>query len=384
MICPKCKSKISNDALFCGECGAKIEKEDNFALQVGNRVEKKENNKKIRNIIIIAGVVAGLILSALAVYFIFFSKDTSIDGIYKLISIQENGDIYTGDRLLKHTNNEVYTIELDEGKAIVNTFQKNEGTYEVDGNKITITVDDYPVSGTIEDDKIILREDENELIFQKTDKDTISAEDIDGEESIKLEKESITLENGNIAYIEANMDCTYVVKDQSICSVDSFGTVKGLKAGTTTVTCIADNKTKATCQITVKEKGIIQQQETYDVDEEVKKIRILYNEIQTKIDSLKKDEQNNIVIYRDNNQIKKIIKKADQQWNYTREYYYDNDQLYFVFIYGNKEEYRYYYKDDVLIRYIDFEKVVYDYGEIPSLKWDNELAQDKKQLKQYF
>ena len=71
---------------------------------------------------------------------------------------------------------------------------------------------------------------------------------------IKLEKTKLTIKVGETEYIEANMDCQYKVKDTSICEVDSFGTVKGLKEGTTTVTCTADNKTQATCQIKV-EKG---------------------------------------------------------------------------------------------------------------------------------
>lgn len=49
------------------------------------------------------------------------------------------------------------------------------------------------------------------------------------------------------------MDCQYTVKDSSICEIDSFGTVKGLKVGKTTVTCKGDNGTTATCKITVEE-----------------------------------------------------------------------------------------------------------------------------------
>ena len=70
---------------------------------------------------------------------------------------------------------------------------------------------------------------------------------------IKLEESSLTLKVGETEYIEANMDCTYKVKDDSICEVDSFGTVKGLKAGKTTVTCKGDNGTTTTCKITVEE-----------------------------------------------------------------------------------------------------------------------------------
>lgn len=75
---------------------------------------------------------------------------------------------------------------------------------------------------------------------------------------IKLKKTKLTIKVGETEYIEANMDCQYKVKDTSICEVDSFGTVKGLKEGTTTVTCTADNKTQATCQITVQKENKIE------------------------------------------------------------------------------------------------------------------------------
>lgn len=250
MKCPNCQNEIPDDALFCGNCGTKIEK------KVESRVEnrKKNNQTKNKKNIIIAGVIAIFIIIALAIYFIFFNKSESVDGIYVLTTIKKDDKTYTESELSKYTQNKMITLELDDGKAMISTNQE-EGTYEIDGSKITITINNYSVNGTIEDNKIILKEDNNELIFEKTDKTNVSIKDNeDEEETIELEKESLTVAVGDIVYIEANIDCTYSVKDKSICSVDSFGTVKGLKAGSTTVTCTADNKTKATCKITVKEK----------------------------------------------------------------------------------------------------------------------------------
>ncbi|MGN1183498.1 MAG: YARHG domain-containing protein [Faecalibacillus sp.] len=90
----------------------------------------------------------------------------------------------------------------------------------------------------------------------KTDlKDVTTETKNEDTKKIKLKEDDIQVIVGEIAYIEADMDCTYQVKDDSICSVDSFGTVKGLKEGSTTVTCIADNKTKVTCKVTVEKGG---------------------------------------------------------------------------------------------------------------------------------
>ena len=51
-------------------------------------------------------------------------------------------------------------------------------------------------------------------------------------------------------------------------------------------------------------------------------------------------------------------------WNYSREYFFKNDKLYFALIYDGTEEHRLYFSDDILIRYIDNNKNTYDYGNI--------------------
>lgn len=97
------------------------------------------------------------------------------------------------------------------------------------------------------------------LLFKDTDEksSTTSKEETtektESDDKIELEADSLTVKVGETEYIVANMDCTYSVKDETICEVDQFGTVKGLKAGKTTVTCKGENGTKATCKITVEE-----------------------------------------------------------------------------------------------------------------------------------
>lgn len=86
-----------------------------------------------------------------------------------------------------------------------------------------------------------------------TNNDTQTSEKTGTKKQIKLKSDSITVKVGEHDYIEANIDCTYTVKDETVCEVDSFGTVTGLKAGKTTVTCKGDNGTKATVEVTVEQ-----------------------------------------------------------------------------------------------------------------------------------
>lgn len=89
---------------------------------------------------------------------------------------------------------------------------------------------------------------------ETTDKKTTSSKK---KSSITLDEDELTVKVGEYDYIEPDMDCTYSVKDNTICEVDQFGTVKGLKVGETTVTCKAENGTTAECKITVEENNTI-------------------------------------------------------------------------------------------------------------------------------
>lgn len=64
------------------------------------------------------------------------------------------------------------------------------------------------------------------------------------------------------------------------------------------------------------------------------------------------------------------IPNGTDNWNYSREYYFHNDQLVFAFIYNNLEEHRLYFKDGHMIRYIDENHQVYDFGALdPFESW---------------
>ena len=59
--------------------------------------------------------------------------------------------------------------------------------------------------------------------------------------------------------------------------------------------------------------------------------------------------------------MQKVIEKGQRDWNYSRDYRYHNDKLVFAFVFDGTEEHRLYFKDDHMIRYIDENKITYDY-----------------------
>lgn len=101
-----------------------------------------------------------------------------------------------------------------------------------------------------------------------------------------------------------------------------------------------------------------------NVEKEVTKIRKLYNTTQNKLDSyMSGSELEGAVYYYEGGYPVKIsIKGGYHNWKYSREYFYHNKKLYFAFVYDGKEEHRLYFKNGRLIRYIDENKIIYDYG----------------------
>ena len=53
----------------------------------------------------------------------------------------------------------------DEKGRIV--YAVGEGTYTLDGNKITVTIDNSPISGTVDGGKITLSDEDLEMVFEK-------------------------------------------------------------------------------------------------------------------------------------------------------------------------------------------------------------------------
>lgn len=76
-----------------------------------------------------------------------------------------------------------------------------------------------------------------------------------------------------------------------------------------------------------------------------------------------------------------VLSKGTDGWNYSREYYFHEGDLYFAFVFNGTEEHRLYFKDGVMIRYIDENKNVYDYGNTSEFyDWESKVLSESKQF----
>ena len=105
------------------------------------------------------------------------SGGSGVVGKYELVSITEDGTTMKGEELeayakLLGVDGSLMSMELtSDGKVIMTSAMmedlSGEGTYKVDGNKITVTVDDAPAEGTIDGNRITLNAEDTEMIFEK-------------------------------------------------------------------------------------------------------------------------------------------------------------------------------------------------------------------------
>ena len=101
-----------------------------------------------------------------------------------------------------------------------------------------------------------------------------------------------------------------------------------------------------------------------NVDEEVTQIRAWFYETQNKLNSYSSEDDGDVLRYYDNGYlIKMVVDKGYHNWDYTREYYFHDGELYFAFMFDGSEEHRLYFKNNQLIRYIDENKNTYNYGD---------------------
>lgn len=183
--------------------------------------------------------------------------------------------------------------------------------------------------------------EEDKYIFMVTHGDVWSERDL-----ISYSNNQLVFQRGNdevgyhqviLTYIDYNtIECTYKTKD-GISTLKAFREVEG---------------------------------DSVDVDKEVKKIRTWYYDTQYGLDKLVYSSYDtNLYCYFDGGYPAKVVAKSGYNgWNATREYYYHDNKLYFIFIYGEMGEYRYYIKDDKVIRSITPDGKVVDIGN--SMKQD--------------
>lgn len=112
---------------------------------------------------------------------------------------------------------------------------------------------------------------------------------------------------------------------------------------------------------------------TVDVETQVQEVRDIYWEIQNNLEALQQEDGGAVVRYLDSDgHIRKIVAPKGAYYDeeisekYNAEYYYEIDQnqyyLRFMFIYGNGEEYRFYFdRNRDCFRYIGADGIVHDY-----------------------
>ncbi len=99
-----------------------------------------------------------------------------------------------------------------------------------------------------------------------------------------------------------------------------------------------------------------------DVEGKVQDIRDLYYKTQNNLDSLFAVQTDDRITqyHNDKSELVRIDVLPDEKSNYTRYYYFDDNKLYFAFIFDGEKEHRFYFQDDMLFRWIDETGTIYD------------------------
>lgn len=105
------------------------------------------------------------------------------------------------------------------------------------------------------------------------------------------------------------------------------------------------------------------------LEDKIQKIRSIYYGIQDKKNSYQQSESEGFTYFVNNGSLKEIIvspgtyeeSECTVTNQYTAEFYYEENQLVFTFVYGQGEEHRYYMDNGKCIRYIDQDGQIYDY-----------------------
>ena len=138
---------------------------------------------------------------------------------------------------------------------------------------------------------------------------------------------------------------------------------KKVKVGTTVKLYVSDGTTLTERPTPSQPQSTEEHDTSLNVLTEVTRIRVMCYETQQ--DPGVRTEQNGVIYYRKDGAVKMAVCESGHNgWDYTREYYYDDGQLYYAVVYDDAEEHYLYYADGKLIRYIDSEGTIMDYGSI--------------------
>ncbi len=102
--------------------------------------------------------------------------------------------------------------------------------------------------------------------------------------------------------------------------------------------------------------------ENFDIEEEVLKIRELYNATQSNLSNLTKKDSvsGKVKYYDDSSKLVRMDIPSNSITSYTKYYYFENGELYFAFVFDGTKENRLYFKDNRLFRWIDEDGEIHD------------------------
>ena len=120
--------------------------------------------------------------------------------------------------------------------------------------------------------------------------------------------------------------------------------------------------------------------DNFNVEDEVLRIRGLYNTTQSNLSSLTKDssESGKVKYYDSDSKLVRMDITANSITSYTKYYYFENGELYFAFIFDGTKENRLYFKDSRLFRWIDESGKTHDKERSNStfLEWEKTVFDD--------
>lgn len=101
--------------------------------------------------------------------------------------------------------------------------------------------------------------------------------------------------------------------------------------------------------------------EIMDLEAEIAQIKEQYYAAQDRLDNMEIVSEGDITVYiEDGNVCKIVVAKGTGGIDYAREYSFENGRLYFAFVYDGGSERRFYFVDDMLVRYINERSEIYD------------------------
>ena len=120
--------------------------------------------------------------------------------------------------------------------------------------------------------------------------------------------------------------------------------------------------------------------DNFNVEDEVLRIRGLYNTTQSNLSTLTKNTSENgkIKYYDSDSKLVRMDIVANSITSYTKYYYFENGELYFAFAFDGTKENRLYFKDNRLFRWIDESGKTHDKERSNSafLEWEKIVLDD--------